>query len=218
MENGTLNYGLEVQPKTQRKKNNRPAYRTGRHDVKTSSRSRHRTTEFLLSDLGVLPACSTRHRPAGRAVKIFSLEFSSVRLVVVALMMASFSACERNELVVDPQVNSPTYASTINAFSYNVNARDFGADVSVPVSFTTDSIAFALSVTKYGGGSGSITVKTDSLLFRSSDLTTNMSVATTLSLRSAPDTVRVKLSRFTGMVSLAIGGIQRHESASIITQ
>ncbi len=119
-------------------------------------------------------------------------------------------SCNKDEIVDPGNYNSPSYVSSPNGFSYFVNARNLTLDQTMPLTFTSDSLSYALSVAGYSYGLASITVRGDSASFRSSDLIFNTNQTLRFSLGCPPKSVTMKFSRFSGQLAFALGGIPNH--------
>lgn len=130
--------------------------------------------------------------------------------IIVGLIPLVILSCNKNETIIDDGagVNVPNVASTQNAFGYYVTAQSFTFVQTVPLTFTCDSLSYALSISGYSYGTASILIYADSLRYRSSDLVFNTNQAFMFSLmRCKPDSITLTFSRFSGRVSFALSGV-----------
>jgi hypothetical protein len=130
-----------------------------------------------------------------------------MRVFFVALSFFCLLSCSKNEVVNTIPINTPSYASSMNAFSYSVQGERFTSSIAVPLTFASDSLAYSLSVTGYSHGSGWVVLRGGRMFFRSVNITSNMSVAQTFSMMSVPETAFVNLTQFSGSLSVAVAGI-----------
>lgn len=129
---------------------------------------------------------------------------------LLCLALLVIVSCNKNETVIDNGggVNVPSFASTLNAFSYSIDARQLTSELTVPLIFTCDSLSYALSVNGYSYGKASILIYADSLRYRSSDLVFNTNQAFTFSMMGCqPDSITLTFSGISGRISFALGGI-----------
>lgn len=134
----------------------------------------------------------------------------TIQKTLQALIFLAFVSCNKNETIIDGGggVNVPSVASAENTVSYYVTARNLTFAHAVPLTFTRDSLSYALSVTGYSYGKASILIYADSLRYRSADLVFNTNQAFTFLMRGCcPDSITLTFSQFSGRISFALGGI-----------
>jgi hypothetical protein len=120
------------------------------------------------------------------------------------------AGCKDNASTSPARTTSiPVIVNTSNAFTFVVNAVGYTANESYDLSFTTDSVAYALTIAGYVSGSGSISVlsETGVPLFQDSVLTNKVS-AVVLSGRGIPAHCLLSHTSYTGNISFAVAQSQ----------
>jgi hypothetical protein len=129
-------------------------------------------------------------------------------MVLLAGMMAG---CNK-DAVTDPTnnniqvlTNTPVIASTRNVFSITLTAKSYTASSQYDVSFTTDTLACALTVTGQTSGNGILRIidSNSSVVFADSSLG-NKVLASTQTGKGIPKHVKLLFIDYTGTINFAL--------------
>ena len=103
--------------------------------------------------------------------------------------------------------NLPVIASANNAFTFVVSANNYSHNGTWGLMFNSDSISFAITSTNFASGSVlfSVTDSNNSTIFQET-LVTNDVIAITQSGKGIPANCTINCSRYTGTMTIAVGG------------
>lgn len=128
--------------------------------------------------------------------------------VYYLLLAAQFLSCEselRAPLTIDQQKNAPVVVSTLNAFTFTVDASQFSFERTEPLAFLTDSVVVSLTVLGFSTGNGRLSISgTSSVPFYSEDLASNKTVVQTELQGTIPKTFTIRITNYTGSVSFVL--------------
>ena len=130
--------------------------------------------------------------------------------LVPGVLIMLFASCslEHNTVVTPPEAtlkNQPVIVSATDVFTFTVDAVNFSYSTTQPVSFVNDSLVATLVVKDYSSGTGQIeSWGADGTRFYSEVLIGSRTAVTAAVSPSAPRTVAVSLTRYTGTVSFVL--------------
>jgi hypothetical protein len=133
------------------------------------------------------------------------------------LLALSLCAVMLNGCIVDASVapgllggsssdNAPIVGVSSDGLGYSVSARSYSATAHYGPMLKTPSVAIAVSVIGFGGGSAFVEIRdaNGSLAFTQT-VTTNIAQANTVVRGAPPFSVTLTFSRFSGTFSLGVG-------------
>ena len=102
--------------------------------------------------------------------------------------------------------NAPIVGVSSDGLGYSVSARNYSTTAHYGPMLKTTSVAVAVSVIKYGGGSAVVEVRdaTGALAFAQT-ITSNLAQANSVARGTPPFSVTLTFSRFSGTFSLGVG-------------
>jgi hypothetical protein len=128
------------------------------------------------------------------------------------ILLAGMIAGCNKDAVTDPTnnnlqilANTPVIASTLNVFSFTLTARSYTASSQYDLSFTTDTLACALTVTGQTSGNGILRIidSNNSVVFADSALG-NKVLASTQTGKGIPKNVKLIFIDYTGTINFAL--------------
>ncbi len=128
-------------------------------------------------------------------------------VLIVALMMASFTACERNEVVVDTtRFNTPSYAIAANAFSYSISAQRLSLTQTFPLAFTANRLFIAAAASNVSQGQAIFTLFDQSNAVVRSDTFKLPGMYQVITVGGTPASMVITFQNFTGSIQYAVAG------------
>ncbi|MEK9137923.1 MAG: hypothetical protein AAB393_12430, partial [Bacteroidota bacterium] len=125
------------------------------------------------------------------------------------MLLLTLSCNETNIVVENPHIglNRPTITVSPNVFTFSVDAVGLAFLGAGEVAFTTDSLAYTLSITGYRQGGGLFSVLDISgNVILSDSLNSDRSLVNTTIAGRIPSRFSVSLANFTGRVSIVLVG------------
>ncbi len=133
-------------------------------------------------------------------------------LMSSVILLAGMMAGCNNNVAVDPAnnnlqvvTNTPVIASTLNVFSITLTAKSYTASSQYDVSFTTDTLACALTVTGQTSGNGILRIidSNNFVVFADSALG-NKVLASTQTGKGIPKNAKLIFIDYTGTINFAL--------------
>jgi hypothetical protein len=129
----------------------------------------------------------------------------------MVLLAGMIAGCNKGA-TIDPTsnnlqviTNTPVIASTLNVFSLSLNAKSYTASSQYDVSFSTDTLACALTVTGQTAGNGVLRImdSKNSVVYADSALG-NKVIASTQTGKGIPQNVKLIFVDYTGTINFAL--------------
>jgi len=128
------------------------------------------------------------------------------------VFLASMIAGCNKDAAIDPAINNlqvitntPVIASTQNVFSLTLTAKSYTASSQYDLSFSTDTLACALTVTGQTAGNGILRVidSNNSVVYADSALS-NKVIASTQTGKGIPKNIKLIFIDYTGTINFAL--------------
>ena len=128
------------------------------------------------------------------------------------VVLASILAGCNKDATIDPTnnnlqiiTNTPVIASTLNVFSLTLTAKSYTASSQYDLSFTTDTLACALTVTGQTSGNGILRIidSNSSVVYADSTLS-NKVIASTQTGKGIPKNIKLIFIDYTGTINFAL--------------
>ena len=128
------------------------------------------------------------------------------------VVLASILAGCNKDVTIDPMnnntqiiTNTPVIASTLNVFSLTLTAKSYTASSQYDLSFTTDTLACALTVTGQTSGNGILRIidSNNSVVYADSTLS-NKVIASTQTGKGIPKNIKLIFIDYTGTINFAL--------------
>jgi len=131
-----------------------------------------------------------------------------ISLLVFLLGMFSFS-CNKNEVIIDGGSggrNVPSYASTLNAFSYSINAQRLTDTPVIPLTFNKNRLQNAVAVSNVTSGRAIFSILDQANAIIHTDTFKLPGMYRALMITGLPASVSITFQDFTGSISYALVG------------
>lgn len=133
-----------------------------------------------------------------------------IALVPLMIVLVLFiSSCEDNAMdpPIDLTVNAPVIANIANSFTYTVRARNFTADVSGVLTFSSDSLTITVTSSEYASGSAIVAVRDsfNSVIFTDT-VRSNKVTAITNFKTTTPKSYAINVAGLTGTLVFVVVG------------
>jgi hypothetical protein len=128
--------------------------------------------------------------------------------IPIFLVIVVFDGCKDNSTVSiqsSTPKNTPVVVSTINTFTYAIDANTYADSTAYDLAFSTDSLACTLAVGGYLSGDASLYIRdsTNSIVFYDS-ITSNKAVVITRTGKGIPRRFTLLCNNFTGKISFIL--------------
>ncbi len=128
---------------------------------------------------------------------------------ILGLFLISFlalSACHKND-ILSPENNDqniPVVANVQNAFSFVVAARSYNHSDNYNLQFSGDTLAVAVTISRFINGSGEITIYNgNNSVIYSKKITSNIILADVMQPQTMPARINIDLNNFSGSLVLS---------------
>ncbi len=131
-----------------------------------------------------------------------------ISLLVFLLSMFSFS-CNKNEVIIDGGgggLNVPSYASTLNAFSYSINAQRLIDTQVIPLTFNKNRLQNAVAVSNVTSGRAIFAILDQANVIIHADTFKLPGMYRALMITGLPVSISITFHDFTGSISYALVG------------
>jgi len=107
--------------------------------------------------------------------------------------------------------NTPIIANTQNAFAFHLVARAYTSSTDYPLSFSSDSLSCAMTITGQTTGNGSLRIidSNSSTVYGDSTLS-NKIVALTQTGKGIPTNITLVFNNYTGIINFALSRYNTH--------
>ena len=127
---------------------------------------------------------------------------SKTRIILYLLLSFSLLSLSCKD---SSKTSVPVVANVQNSYAYTLVATGYSENRTDTLSFNTDSLVVALTVSGYAGGSGEIQImNSENTVFFSEVLDGNKVIAHKDIVRTVPGEVSIKLSDFSGRIVFAL--------------
>jgi serine protease inhibitor len=132
-------------------------------------------------------------------------------IAVLIILLCAFTGCKKDTSVNPSSANMPVIANTQNAFAFNLVASSYTSSSAYSLSFSTDSLACALTITGQTSGNGSLRIvdANSSTVYQDSTLS-NKVVAITQTGKGIPTNITMVFNNYSGTVSFALSKMYAH--------
>jgi len=128
------------------------------------------------------------------------------------VVLASILAGCNKDATIDPTnnnlqiiTNTPVIASTLNVFSLTLTAKSYTASSQYDLSFTTDTLACALTVTGQTSGNGILRIiDSNNLVVYADSTLSNKVIASTQTGKGIPKNIKLIFIDYTGTINFAL--------------
>jgi serine protease inhibitor len=140
-----------------------------------------------------------------------NITMKKIRIIVSIVLVLVLAGCKKDGTVDPAAANMPVIANTQNAFAFDLVATAYTSNAVYPLSFSTDSLSCALTITGQTAGNGSLRIvdSTSSTVYSDSTLS-NKIVALTQTGKGIPKNITLEFNNYTGIINFALSRSNKH--------
>ncbi len=126
-------------------------------------------------------------------------------IVIMFLATICFVGCKQDTSTNSPSSSIPIIANTTDAFAFALVANSYTSSTEYNLTFSTDSLSFAITVSNQTTGSASfIILDSNSVVVYSDSLLSNKVLAFTQTNKGIPKIIKLNFNNYTGTLNIAL--------------